>query len=104
MCLQYIYIIITIYYRLILLLLPQQPYLIMKQFPKLVFAFCIILFFYCSIPSTSFAQGPGDPNSPGDPGVDPDAPIDGGIGLLLGAGVLYGIHKIRREKKRGLSS
>ena len=76
----------------------------MKQFSKLLIAFSMMLFFQCWIPSTSFAQGPGDPNSPGDPGGDPDAPIDGGIGILLGAGVLYGIHKIRMEKKRGLSS
>jgi len=49
------------------------------------------------MPFTLFAQSTGNP---GDPGGDPDAPIDGGIVVLLAAGVLYGIHKLRVEKKR----
>lgn len=70
----------------------------MKQFTKLVIAFSIIIFFQFLIPTSSFAQLPGE-----DLG-DPDAPVDGGIVLLLTAGVLYGIHKLRVEKKRGLNS
>lgn len=30
---------------------------------------------------------------PGDPGGDPDAPIDGGLGILVAAGVGYGVKK-----------
>ncbi|UEG49483.1 hypothetical protein LK994_12650 [Ferruginibacter lapsinanis] len=35
-----------------------------------------------------------------DPGEDPDAPIDGGIGLLVVAGVGYGIKKARDSRKK----
>lgn len=34
-----------------------------------------------------------------DPGGDPDAPIDGGLGVLLLAGVGYGVKKYRDYKK-----
>ena len=32
--------------------------------------------------------------------TDPDLPIDGGVGLLIAAGVGYGIKKIRDERKK----
>jgi hypothetical protein len=32
--------------------------------------------------------------------VDPDAPIDGGVGLLVAAGIGYGIKKVRDNKKK----
>lgn len=44
--------------------------------------------------STSMAQG----GNPGLPGNDPDVPLDGGISLLLAAGAVYGIKKIRQLK------
>jgi hypothetical protein len=34
-----------------------------------------------------------------DPGCGPDCPIDGGIGLLLAAGVGYGVKKYRERVK-----
>lgn len=34
-----------------------------------------------------------------DPGDCPDCPIDGGLGLLIAAGVGYGVKKYRQEKK-----
>ena len=37
---------------------------------------------------------------PGSSIGDPDAPIDGGIGLLLAAGVGYGIKKANDKRKR----
>ena len=46
------------------------------------------------LPGLSQAQGPPDT----DPG-DPDAPIDGGIGLLVAAGIGYGIKKVRDNRK-----
>lgn len=61
----------------------------------------VIICFHFFTPINSFAQGPGDP---GDPGGDPDAPIDGGVGLLLAAGVLYGIKVVRDEKRKVLNS
>jgi hypothetical protein len=33
-----------------------------------------------------------------DPAGDPDAPIDGGLGILLAAGIGYGIKQIRDRK------
>jgi hypothetical protein len=36
----------------------------------------------------------------GDPSVDPDAPIDGGVGVLLAAGVGYGVKKYRDAKRK----
>jgi len=46
------------------------------------------------MPLLSKAQGPPD----SDPG-DPDAPIDGGVGLLVAAGIGYGIKKVRDNQK-----
>ncbi len=37
-------------------------------------------------------------DDPGLPGNDPDVPLDGGISLLLAAGAVYGIKKIRQLK------
>ena len=76
----------------------------MKYFPKLVMALGVIIFSIFFIATNSFGQGPSDPGFPSDPGGDPDAPIDGGVGLLLVAGVLYGIKKVREERKKLLSS
>ena len=36
-----------------------------------------------------------DPNPCGD---NPDIPLDGGVSLLIGAGALYGIRKLRKQK------
>jgi hypothetical protein len=36
----------------------------------------------------------------GDPASDPDAPIDGGVGLLLAAGIGYGVKKYKDAGKR----
>ena len=39
-------------------------------------------------------------NAQADPGDDPDAPIDGGIGLLIAAGVGYGLKKANEKRKK----
>jgi hypothetical protein len=44
------------------------------------------------LPVTAFCQL-------GDPEGDPDAPIDGGVGVLVAAGVAYGIKKAGRRKQ-----
>ena len=36
----------------------------------------------------------------GNPDDDPDTPIDGGVGLLVAAGVVYGIKKFREQRKK----
>lgn len=43
-----------------------------------------------------------NPNNNNAPGFDDDVndvPVDGGIGLLVGAGVVYGINKFRRHNQ-----
>jgi hypothetical protein len=37
-------------------------------------------------------------DDPGLPGNDPDVPLDGGVSLLLAAGAVYGLKKIRQLK------
>lgn len=54
-------------------------------------ALLILLIFLSSI---AMAQG----DDPGLPGNDPDVPLDGGISLLLAAGAVYGVKKIRQLK------
>jgi hypothetical protein len=49
--------------------------------------------------SLTFLSFPILVNAQPDPGSDPDAPIDGGIGILLAAGVGYGIKKYHDYKK-----
>ena len=45
------------------------------------------------LPQTSSAQV--------DPPPDPvDTPIDGGLSVLLGAGVVYGIKKVKERRKK----
>jgi hypothetical protein len=60
---------------------------------KYIYIACLLV-----LPFALFAQGPPDG---GGGGEDPDAgiPIDGGIGLLLGAGALYGIKKVKDQNK-----
>lgn len=40
----------------------------------------------------------------GDPGPDVDAPIDGGIGLLVAAGIGYGVKKARDNRKKNVAN
>jgi len=62
----------------------------MKNIIKISFALLLAL----AIGTSAFAQG--------EPGFDDDVedtPIDGGIGLLVGAGIAYGIKKAYNLKK-----
>ena len=36
-------------------------------------------------------------DDPGLPGGDPDVPLDGGLSLLIAAGAVYGVKKIRQQ-------
>jgi hypothetical protein len=61
-----------------------------KTFQFILFSTSIFLIF---IPSILHAQI-------GDPGCDPDdpyCPIDGGVGLMIAAGVAYGIKRIKKQ-------
>lgn len=48
----------------------------------------------------SFSLLPHEAKSQPDPGGDVDAPIDGGLGLLVAAGVGYGIKKWRDDRQK----
>ena len=52
---------------------------------KIIF---VLLVFFISL--NVYSQGEGG-------GPDPDIPIDGGIGILLGAGMLYAVKKIKKK-------
>jgi hypothetical protein len=61
---------------------------------KIVLTCFLILTFVVVIATIALAQGlPPDP-------PDPKVPIDGGLGILLSAGVVYGIHRYRKSRKR----
>jgi hypothetical protein len=71
----------------------------MKQFSRSVILFSMLVLSLCVLPHMAKAIG-----NPDDPGGDPDAPIDGGVGILVAAGVIYGVKKIRDERKRKLNN
>ncbi len=59
-------------------------------------AYCLILYGFLAI-VPSFAQDC-DPMDPDGCGGNPDEiPLDGGVGLLIGAGVLYGLKKLKNK-------
>lgn len=65
----------------------------MKNFWKLIVVPGGFLTLLALLPALCVAQL-------GDPAVDPDAPIDGGVGVLIAAGVGYGIKKYKDSTKR----
>ena len=71
----------------------------MKRYTRLVFLFSMLVLSLCILPQ--FAKAIGNPD---DPGGDPDAPIDGGVGILVAAGVIYGIKKIKDDRKKKLNN
>lgn len=63
----------------------------MKNMKKQIFFQLLFITICMVLPMLTFAQGPPDPQ---------DTPIDGGIGLLLAAGVGYGVKKYRDSRKK----
>ncbi|HBH23600.1 MAG TPA: hypothetical protein DDY13_09275 [Cytophagales bacterium] len=37
---------------------------------------------------------------PGNPGGTPAIPIDGGLSYLIAGGILYGVHRLRKSRKK----
>lgn len=66
----------------------------MKQNSKRLINISILFLALTIVPFFAIAQDPGDP------GEDPDAPIDGGVGLLIAAGVGYGIKRVKEERNK----
>jgi len=65
-----------------------------KHFLRIAFNIVILLFLTVEI---AMAQPPDNPNDGENPfGV----PIDGGLLYLIGAGISYGIYRIRRKKNQ----
>jgi len=58
---------------------------------RLIRLMAMIAIVILSTPMLSIAQDPGD---------DPDAPLDGGTGILIAAGVGYGIKKMKEARKK----
>ena len=55
--------------------------------------FIVLISVFCTLPKVSSAQIDPPPNPV-------DVPIDGGLSILIGAGVAYGIKKVRDERKK----
>lgn len=61
-----------------------------NQTVKIIISSALFSVAFVLLPSVVVAQGPPGP---------PATPIDGGLGLLLADGVVYGIKKIRGNRK-----
>ena len=72
----------------------------MKKILKSLLIVSTLLLILTFLPALVRAQLP-DPSC--DP-LDPGCPIDGGIGILLAAGVGYGIKKVRTANKRQIAT
>lgn len=68
---------------------------------KLVYGIVVFMLF-CNITAIAQPDFPGGPDIPYEPDEDPDnaVPIDGGAGVLIAAGVAYGLKKIYDKRKK----
>lgn len=64
----------------------------MKSYWKTLILSSLIFSFFTLIPTVCSAQF-------GDEDPDPDAPIDGGVGILIAAGIGYGIKRYKDAGK-----
>ena len=74
----------------------------MKIYSKSLLLLTVLIIILICLPALVHAQG--SPTDPGCDVLDPACPIDGGLGLLLAAGVGYGIKKIRDTRKKQIST
>jgi hypothetical protein len=63
----------------------------MKPNRRLLLTLTLLTLFFIFFPGIVHAQI--------DPAGDPDAPIDGGLGILIAAGVGYGLKKMRDHNR-----
>lgn len=63
----------------------------MKKFRNVLILLSLLVIIIC-LPTLLYAQP--------DPNGDPDAPIDGGLGILIAAGIGYGIKKRMDHRKK----
>ena len=68
--------------------------MLMKKNRKWLLVLSVLFVALTVLPGTIQAQ----PNVVDE--TDPDAPIDGGVGLLVAAGIGYGIKKVRDNKTK----
>ncbi|MBC7887717.1 MAG: hypothetical protein H7Z13_07490 [Ferruginibacter sp.] len=73
----------------------------MKQYSRSIIFTALMVLAFCFVPDMARAIGPPDPCDSGP--CDPDTPIDGGVSVLVAAGVVYGLKKIRDERKKKLN-
>jgi hypothetical protein len=73
--------------------------MLMKRNRKWLLVLSLLFVTLSVLPGTIHAQGPNDPSDI----TDPDAPIDGGVGLLVAAGIGYGIKKVRDNQKKKMT-
>ena len=71
----------------------------MKKFVKYFFLCSLVVIFLICIP-VSVKSDPADPADPACDPLDPGCPIDGGLGILLVAGIGYGIKKVKGDRKK----
>ena len=72
----------------------------MKRITKWLLILGLVMVVFTCIPVWANAQIASDPGC--DPS-DPKCPIDGGIGVLLAAGLAYGIKKVRDSGKKEIT-
>ena len=71
----------------------------MKKFAKYFFLCSLVVIFLVCIPA-SVKSNPSDPADPACDPLDPGCPIDGGLGILLAAGIGYGIKIVKGNRKK----